>query len=284
MAFVDGIHIAVNEHRADNPALLIAFPGITEPKESIEAFALGIIEHLERVDLAAVDLYAQGESGGEWDLHAMIRGFGKLIDRYAESYERIILMGHSAGGIIAANASIDCRIAGMVIINAPARPQEAVPAWFLKHAHAFPPQVLEAGVKAYELYHRLTNGDYRSQVDAESNDLGVVGMRIGDPSAFLERLQDAPGLVDAAQRVTAPTLFVYGANQPEFGIRDGVLNASTRGTIERWNAHTDVSIIPGADHNLNDETWPGKWFNTDEHHAWVRDDIARWIRTRLTWP
>ena len=280
---LDGVHIAVSEHREDNPALLIALPGITEPKESIEAFALGIIEHLEGADLAAADLYAQGESGGEWDLHAMIRGFGDLIDRYAESYEHIVLVGHSAGGIIAANTSIGRKIAGMVIINSPARPQEAVPGWFLEHAHAFPTHVLEAGVRAYDLYHRLTNGDYRSQVDAGSEDLGVVGMRIGDPNAFLERLKDAPGLIDAAQRVTAPTFFVYGANQPEFGIKDA-LNDTMLETIERWNAPNEVSIIPGADHNLNDRTWPGKWFNVDEHHMWVRDDIARWIRTLLVWP
>lgn len=220
---MEPVHIAMSEHREDNPALLIALPGITEPKESIEAFALGIIEHLEGVDLVAADLYAQGGSGGEWDLNAMIHGFGELIDRYTESYERIVLVGHSAGGIIAANASIGREIAGMVIINSPARPQDAVPGWFLEHAHLFPTHVLEAGVKAYDLYHRLTNGDYRSQVDEESKDLSVVGMRIGDPNVFLERLKDAPGLVDAAERVTTPTFFVYGGNQPEFGIRDDVL-------------------------------------------------------------
>jgi pimeloyl-ACP methyl ester carboxylesterase len=281
---VDGVRIAVSEHPQNAPVLLIALPGITEPKESIEAFAKGIIEHLEEdIDLVAADLYAQGSSDGEWDLHAMVRGFGELIDRYAKRYDAIVLLGHSAGGIIAANASIGRTITGIVIINSPARPQEAIPEWILENTHAIPKSLLETAVRTYDLYERITNEEYRAQANEGTEHPIVVGMRIDDPNRFLEHLKEAPGLIDAAEQVSAPTLFVYGGNQPRFGVRDDRLSASIETVLERWQARADLSIIPGADHNLNERTRAGKRFNVDERYLWVRKDIARWINARRAW-
>ncbi|HEY4023660.1 MAG TPA: alpha/beta hydrolase [Pseudonocardiaceae bacterium] len=237
-------------------ATALLLPGFTGSKEdfvplldSIAAAGIGTL---------AIDLPGQYESVGPDDEAAYLpdalgEPVAELIDTLISGGERILLLGHSYGGLVARGTVLaGAKVLGLTLLDS--GPGELPPGYRRSMLDAQEPLLRNGGIQAAE--------HMRAQLDAAAPGWAGAPQELKDflhtrfvHSSASALLGMADGLRHEPDRVTklahalraldAPCLVLCGAEDDAWSV------ASQRDMADRLDA--DFAVIPGAKHSPNVE-------------------------------
>ena len=256
-------------------ATALLLPGFTGSKEDF----VPLIDPIASAGFTAlaIDLPGQYESAGPDDEAAYLpdalgEPVAELIEALGADGERIVLLGHSYGGLVARGAVLaGAKVAGLTLLDT--GPGELPPGFRRTMLDAQEPVLRAGGIQAAE--------HMRAQLDAAAPGWAGAPQELKDflhtrfvRSSASAILGMADGLRHEPDRVTklthalraldAPCLVLCGADDDAWSV------ASQRDMADRLDA--DFAVIPGARHSPNVENPSGllsallpTW------HAWMRD-------------
>lgn len=238
--------------------LVVMLPGFTAGKEDFVPLLDPLVE--AGFSVLAMDLPGQHESAGpdnELDYRPVALGalVAEVLTHSARDHHRIILLGHSFGGLVARGAVLaGAPVVGLTLLcSGPAslppgprrdmmergadilRERGVEAAWTVRERHA-----TAADPQAWERLPAELKALFKARF-VNSNPAGLAGMADG------ARLEPdlVPQLLLALRRIGAPCLVVCG--EADYGWSP----AAQRDMAQRLDA--DFAVISGAAHNPNTE-------------------------------
>lgn len=195
--------------------------------------------------------------------------------------DKIFILGHGLGGMLAPRvAQLDTSVAGIIVINAPARPLEDA---LLSHVR----YVLSLDTITPEKSRKQVRTLERQTQNVKSPTLTIVTpdslLPLGTPAAYWLELRgyNAPKL---AATLAKPILVQhcersYHIEKEDFLLWQTGLNARTESAKNAtFKLYPDLNqlCIEGEGRSTPQELWSGG--NVDEH---VVDDIANWLKNLI---
>jgi pimeloyl-ACP methyl ester carboxylesterase len=237
-------------------ATALLLPGFTGSKEDFAPLIDPISD--AGVEVVAIDLPGQYESPGPDDEgayrpEALGAVIAELIGKLTADGRRVLLLGHSYGGLVARGAALaDAPIAGLTLMDS--GPGELPPGYRRGALDLAEPAVRKNGIVAAQ---RL-----RETLDAQAPDWAAkpeelkefyrVRLLRSSPSALLGMstvLRTEPDRVAKLSRTLrangSPSLVVCGEADDAWSV------ASQRDMADRLDA--DFAVVPGAKHSPNTE-------------------------------
>lgn len=219
------IHASVHEPDVAEGGTWVVFShGFTSQRLGPEYLHVGIARSLAECGAGCVrfDFAGAGESDGRFDemtvstmVADLVRAASWVRDRYAPA--RLVLLGHSLGGTVAAMAASEAAADGLILLAPVARP--------LKLAEGYR-AVMERGV----------NGDGYYELGAHEMSLG-----------FLHDLGDAEP-VRALSACACPRILVlHGSEDASVPVGESHLYVDA---MRKANRDVRFEVVPGADHRV----------------------------------
>jgi pimeloyl-ACP methyl ester carboxylesterase len=237
-------------------ATALLLPGFTGSKEDfvplLDAIAAAGIGAL------AIDLPGQYESVGPDDEAAYLpdalgEPIAELIETLIGDGERILLLGHSYGGLVARGAVLaGAKVAGLTLLDS--GPGELPPGFRRTMLDAQEPILRAGGIEAAEHMRAQLDAAAPGWADAPQDLKDFLHTRFlhSSPSAILgmaDGLRHEPDrvtkLAHALRGLDAPCLVLCGADDDAWSV------AGQRDMADRLEA--DFAVIPGAKHSPNVE-------------------------------
>ena len=221
--------------------------GLAASKEAWGAVTESLEEHFR---LLRPDLRGHGESEpthdpcSRSDLAAELIG---LLDTLA--IERAVLIGHSAGGVIAMQAAVESpeRVVALVLIGTASLCNERTAAWYIDTAAKARSEGGNAAMKAM--------GVRRADVPVPD------AQTFAEVATAMASLSEDP-LTERLRAVAVPTLVVVG--EKDF------LGAGGSVILSRTIAESELEILPGRGHGVH-----------LEDPAWLADRVSHFLKLRV---
>ncbi|WP_308300960.1 MULTISPECIES: alpha/beta fold hydrolase [unclassified Crossiella] len=247
---------AVPSAAADRGAIAVLLPGYTGSKEDFAP----LLDPLAEAGFTAyaLDLPGQYESPGPDDPHAYLPAalggvIAKLLTQLAAGGRRVLLLGHSFGGLVARGAVLSgVRVDGLTLLSS--GPNELPEGERRRALEAGEPLLRAGGVSAAQQLRETrdaASANWENTPESlkelfrvrflESNAAGLLGMAEG-----LRREPDLVGRLAAALRTGGtPALVVCGEHDDAWSV------ATQRDMADRLDA--DFAVVAGAAHSANTE-------------------------------
>jgi pimeloyl-ACP methyl ester carboxylesterase len=237
-------------------ASVVLLPGFTGSKEDFAPLLDPIAE--AGIEAVAIDLPGQYESDGPDDEaayrpDALGLVVGELIGKLTADGRRVLLLGHSYGGLVARGAVLaDAPIVGLTLLDS--GPGELPPGYRRNALDVAEPSVRRHGVQAAQRLREAldaTAPDWGDRPEAlreflrtrllRSTTAGLLGM-----STMLRTEPDRVAKLSRTLRALgAPALVVCGEGDDAWSV------ASQRDMADRLDA--DFAVVTGAKHSPNTE-------------------------------
>ncbi len=241
-------------------ATALLLPGFTGSKEDYAPLLDSIAD--AGIEVIAVDLPGQYESPGPDDEgayrpEALGAVFAELIGKLAADGRRVLLLGHSYGGLVARGAVLaDAPVVGLTLLDS--GPGELPPGYRRGALDLAEPSVRKNGVAAAQRLRETLDSTAPEWADTpeelkeffririlRSSVAALLGM-----STVLRTEPDRVAKLSRALRsVGAPSLVVCGEADDAWSV------ASQRDMADRLDA--DFAVVPGAKHSPNTENPDG---------------------------
>ena len=157
--------------------------------------------------------------------------WGRLLEA-DPTFDRLILLGHSEGALIASLAAPQARADALVSIAGSARPIDQVLREQLHHR--LPPRLLR---QSHELLDALLAGQQRNDVPDELK----VLFRPSVQPYLISLFRQNPG--EAFARLRIPTLIVQGTHDIQVGVADAR-------ALKAYKADAELVLVEGMNHAL----------------------------------
>jgi pimeloyl-ACP methyl ester carboxylesterase len=253
----------------------LLLPGFTGSKEDFAPLVDPISD--AGIEVIAIDLPGQYESVGPNDEgayrpEALGAVIGEVIDKLTADGRRVLLLGHSYGGLVARGAVLaDAPIVGLTLLDS--GPGELPPGYRRGALDLAEPSVRKNGITAAQRMRETMNAASPDWADtpAELKEFlqnrvlrsavaGLLGM-----STVLRTEPDRVAKLSRTLRsIGAPSLVVCGEADDAWSV------ASQRDMADRLDA--DFAVVPGAKHSPNTE-------NPDALLATVLPTWRSWLTT-----
>lgn len=283
----NGARLVGNFFDSNSNKGVIMFPGITENRSSLYAFA----ERLNQVGFKvwAFDLNSQGESTGNWDIEQMQESAHYIQGHLKTKYglKRVGAFGNSAGamavGIASSrkNSDLEC----LCLTGAPCSLDLVVPRPLIKIAQYIPQSWVRAAAIGFDRIQRdlLKNDNYRRTCrptfrdkKGYSSPAQFGGLKILSLREMARCALNAPRLVDYASDIHRPTLLIYGGEDTLNGIEGSQLPANIQNMYDSLGTDDKkLVIVPGATHALNSPPMRmGDCLNQDPKYSWIKEEVS----------
>lgn len=252
---IAALHVTPAE-TADRGATALLLPGYTGSKEDFAPLLDPLAD--AGFGVYAIDLPGQYESAGPDDPQAYLPAalgavIGKLITQLTVGGRKLLLLGHSYGGLVARGAVLSgVRVDGLTLLSS--GPNELPEGERRRALDAGEPLLRNGGVAAAQELREARDAAGPNWAETpetlkellrarflSSTEAGLMGMADG-----LRREPDLVGRLAAALRTAGtPALVVCGEADDAWSV------ATQRDMADRLDA--DFAVVPGAAHSANTE-------------------------------
>jgi|GEM_PF-6203028 len=279
----NGAELVGNFHEGSLKKGILFFPGFTEPKESFQDFTERLC--MLGFNTWAFDINSQGESSGNWDLSQMVESVHEIQKVLRQKYnlEKVGAFGNSMGGmavgITAAKdtSSLDC----LCLTTTGTEMYDYFPKNIAKIIKYLPQSLFRQLTILFDTVESSSNEIYRnkSHLTFKTKEgyqpyAQFGALRIHNLKEFMGWIENSPKLMDYANKIIQPVLFIYGGKDRFLGIKDCRLPKRIETMYDSIRSNQkELIVAPGADHSLNTKTRTDECFNQDLKYKQIKNKI-----------